>query len=299
MESLVGKNILVTGGNGFVGSNLSTKLLSLGSNVYIPCGRDEDIKSYSKVLAFISRYEIDYIFHLAAQTIVGTAKINPLETLKTNIIGTANVLEAARHCPRVRGVLVTSSDKAYGSHTGKYTEKVPLHGDYPYDVSKSSADLIAQSYYKTYGLPVVITRAANIYGPGDTHFNRLVPGVMKALIRGEVFEVRSDGTFTRDYTFVEDILDAFIALMENIDKTKGEAYNISSGENYSVIDLIDKIATIVGRPVQCEILGTAQSEIQHQSLSCQKIKKAVGWKAKHKLERVVPETYEWYQEYLA
>jgi len=298
MENMVNRNILVTGGNGFIGSHLVAELQKDNEVVFFPFGRDEDIKSYSKVLNLVTRYEVDFIFHLAAQTIVGTAYHNPLETLATNIMGTANILEAARHYPKIKGVLVASSDKAYGKMRDKYTEDNSLKGDHPYDVSKSCADLIAQTYYNTYQLPVVITRSANTYGAGDIHFNRLIPGIFKAIIKNETLKIRSDGTFTRDYIYVKDVVDADIALMENMMKTRGEAFNLSSGDHYSVLELVEKIGEILGKEAKCEILNTAKNEIPFQSLSCEKIKKAIGWQAKYSLEKAIPETFNWYLDYL-
>lgn len=298
MENLVGKNIMVTGGEGFLGRHLVRRLEELGNEVIVPTYRHNDIKDYSRVFKLITKFEIGYIFHLAAQAIVGTAYHNPLETLATNIMGTVNVLEAARHYPKIKGILVASSDKAYGKCRDKYTEDNPLAGDHPYDVSKSCADLIAQTYYKTYQLPVVITRAANTYGPGDIHLNRLIPGILKAIIKNEVLEIRSDGTFTRDYIYVEDVVDADIALMENIQKTKGEAFNISSNDHYVVLELVKKIGDILGKKVRYKVLSTAKNEIPSQSLSCEKIEKTISWKPKYSLEKAIPETFNWYQNNL-
>lgn len=292
MEGVVG----ITGGGGFIGNHLVDKLERSGHKVIVPFGRDEDIKSYQSVFNFITKNEVDYIFHLAAQTIVGTAYHNPLETLNTNVVGTFNILEAVRHYPKIKGVLIASSDKAYGKSKGTYKEDDPLKGDHPYDVSKSCADLIANAYHKTYNLPVVTTRFGNVYGGGDWHFNRIIPGIFKAIINDEILEIRSDGTFTRDYIYVKDVVNASISLMENIDKVKGEAFNISSNNNFSVIDLIKKMEKVLGKKVKYEILNTAKNEITHQSLSCKKIKKAIGWEAKWSFEDAIIKSHEIYSD---
>ncbi len=313
---LAGKNILVTGANGLVGSHLTEKLLEKKANIIITYRSSDprsyfsmngfekkvvmaicDLKDFKRVHDVVTQYEIDYIFHVAAQPIVETAYHNPLETFEDNINGTINVLESARLYPRVKGVVVASSDKAYGKKCDHATEAAPMNGDHPYDVSKSCADLVARAYAKTYNMPVTVSRFGNIYGPGDLNFNRIIPGIMKAVCLGETLPIRSDGKFIRDYVYVKDVADGYILLMENMEKAKGEAFNFSTGYNFSVLDLIEKIDKIIGRQVKFEILNNQKNEIPSQSLDFSKATKLLGWKSKHSFEEGIKETFEWYKKY--
>jgi CDP-glucose 4,6-dehydratase len=246
----------------------------------------------------ISKYEIEYIFHVAAQPIVPTAFINPKETLEVNIMGTVNILEAARHYPKIKGVVAASSDKAYGKKCNNATETAPMAGDHPYDVSKSCADLIARTYAKTYNLPIAVSRFGNIYGPGDLNVNRIIPGIMKAIIFNETLEIRSDGTFIRDYVYVKDVADGYLLLMENIEKAKGEAFNFSTGYNFSVLQLIEKVSEVVGQKCKYKVVDNQKNEIPSQSLSYEKATKVLGWKSNYSFEDGVKETFEWYGKYL-
>jgi CDP-glucose 4,6-dehydratase len=314
---LVGRNVLVTGATGLVGGHLTEKLVGMGARVHITrrsfnpwsyfAGKDLDkkvvsavcdIKDPQRVFDIVTRYEIEHIFHVAAQPIVNTAFVNPREALETNTMGTVNVLEAARRSPRVKGVVVASSDKAYGKKCDDATEDAPMAGDHPYDVSKSCTDLIARTYARTYGLPVAVSRFGNIYGPGDLNLNRIVPGIMKAIIEGETLELRSDGKFIRDYVYVKDVADGYVALMEQMDIGKGEAFNFSTGYNFSVIDLIEKISAILGKPCGYRILNTQQNEIPTQSLNFDKATRVLGWKSLHTFEEGINETFNWYRKYL-
>lgn len=311
------KRVLVTGATGLVGGHIAEKLVAQGAIVFITRrSRDSrsyfsekkldektisaicDIKDYNRVFDVISKYEIEYIFHVAAQPIVPTAFINPKEALETNIMGTVNVLEAARHCPNIKGIVVASSDKAYGKKCDNATETAPMAGDHPYDVSKSCADLIARTYAKTYGLPVVVSRFGNIYGPGDLNVNRIVPGIMKAIIFNETLEIRSDGTFIRDYVYVKDVADGYLLLMENIDKAKGEAFNFSTGYNLSVLQLIDKVSEAIEKKCKYKIADNQKNEIPAQSLNYDKATKVLGWKSNYTFEGGIKETYAWYKKYL-
>ena len=313
---LQGKNVLVTGATGLVGGHLTEKLVRMGARVHITRRSfnpwsyfterklDEkvlsaacDIKDAQRVLDVVTRYEIEHIFHVAAQSIVGTAYINPHETLEINVMGTVNILEAARRSPRIKGVVIASSDKAYGKKCDDATEDEPMGGDHPYDVSKSCADLIARTYAKTYGLPVAVSRFGNIYGPGDLNLNRIIPGIMKAIITGETLELRSDGNFIRDYVFVKDVADGYVSLMEQIDVGKGEAFNFSTGYNFSVIGLIEKISEILEKPCGYRILNTQQNEIPAQSLNFEKATKVLGWSSSYTLEHGIRETFAWYRQY--
>lgn len=317
MENMVltNKNILVTGGTGFIGSHLVEKLIELESNIVVLHQSTNpksyfwtsqlnknviltacDLKNFKKIYEIICKYEIDYIFHLGAQSIVTVAYDNPLETFETNIVGTVNVLEAARVYGRISGILVTSSDKAYGK-IPKASEKDPIGGNHPYESSKASADLIAETYYKTYKLPVVITRFGNVYGEGDLNFSRIMPGIMKSIIKKEDLEIRSNGKYVRDYVYVDDIISAVITLVKNIKKTKGEAFNISSKENLSVLGVIHKIEKILNKKVHYKILNIAVNEISKQSIDFNKIKKSLSWKPKNRIKMKISDIYNWYVDY--
>jgi CDP-glucose 4,6-dehydratase len=316
MSVLKEKNVLVTGAMGLVGAPLVKKLLEIGANVFYTCrsfnpnsyfveqGLDKktvaaicDLKDYNRVFDVISKYEIEYIFHVAAQPIVETAYYNPKETLNDNILGTINILEAARQYPKIKGVVVASTDKAYGKDCVNAVETQPLSGDHPYDVSKSCTDLIAQMYTRTYGLPVAISRFGNIYGPGDTNWNRIVPGIMKAIVKNVILDIRSDGSFVRDYVFVNDVVDGYILLAEKINEIKGEAFNFSTGYNFSVLDLIKNIPSTVGGECGYRIINNQKNEIPVQSLSFVKAQKKLGWKSNYTFEEGINKTFIWYKNY--
>ena len=309
-----GKNVLVTGGTGFVGSHLVEELIKQKVNIIttfqtlnplsyfftqkldrkttmVNC----DVCDYEKVFDIVTKFNIDYIFHLAAQPLVDVAYHNPKRTLYSNILGTINVLESARLFPKVKAVIVASSDKAYGKHGKKqYTEEDALKGDHPYEVSKSSADLIAYSYYKTYSVPVVTTRFGNIYGEGDLNFSRIIPCSMKSLIDNEILEIRSNGKYIRDYLYVKDVVSGYILLAKNIQKTRGEAFNFGSDETLSVIELIQLIEKILNKTLKYHILNIAKNEIPYQSLDCNKLRKAITWKQEYNLNKTIRKIYQWY-----
>lgn len=311
------KNILVTGATGLAGSHLTERLVGLGANVFIlrrsanprsyftekglenktVCAMG-DIKDYDRVFELITKYEVELIFHIAAQPIVTTAFINPKLTLESNIMGTVNVLEAARNYPKIKGVVVASSDKAYGKKCDNADESRPMAGDHPYDVSKSCADLIARTYAKTYGLPVAVSRFGNIFGPGDLNPNRIIPSIIRSILLDEILEIRSDGTFIRDYIYVKDVADGYLALMENIDRIKGEAFNFSSAFNYSVLDLVQRISAIIGRNFRYHIANDQINEIARQSLNHEKADNLLGWQTKYSFEEGVRETFDWYDNFL-
>lgn len=315
MEALKGKNILVTGGTGFVGSHLVEELVNLGASVVVPYRSLNpqsyfstqklaahvilascDLKDAHRVFDIVTRYEIDYIFHLGAQAIVTTAYDNPLEAIGTNVMGTVNVLEAARRYSKVQGVVVASSDKAYGKSDKPYAEDDPLRGDHPYEVSKSSADLIALSYHKTYGIPVVVTRFGNIYGEGDLNFNRIIPGIMRSLITHKTLDLRSDGTFVRDYVYVKDVVSGYLKLTSNMQKVVGEAFNFSSHEKLSVVELIRVIEKTLKTKVSYRILNTQKNEIPFQTLEFGKAKKLLAFAPHYSLEKTLPGMLAWYKE---
>ncbi|PKP60228.1 MAG: sugar dehydratase [Candidatus Altiarchaeales archaeon HGW-Altiarchaeales-2] len=313
-----GKNVLVTGGNGLVGSHVVEELLKNNANI-ISTIRSKNPKSYfitenlnkRTILAYcdlkdfkrihdvISKYEIGYIFHIGAQPIVPTAIVNPIETFETNINGTINILESARLCNSVKGIVVASSDKAYGkSDKLPYTEEMPLKGDFPYDVSKSCTDLVTQSYFKTYDLPITIARFGNIYGPGDLNLNRIIPGAIKSALLDETLDIRSDGKMIREYLYVKDVADGYLMLCENINKSKGKAFNLSSGLKLSVIEVIERISKIINKKINYKILNIAKNEIYEQYLSTEKVEKFFGWKTKYSFEDGIKETVKWYKKIL-
>lgn len=316
MERLTGKRILVTGGTGFVGSHVVAALLAKGASVVVPY-RSIDPHSYfataklaqkttvtvcdvtdaRRVFDVVTKYEIEYIFHLAALATVTAAYDNPLESVVTNVVGTANVLEAARRFPGVKGVIVASSDKAYGKSRKPYVETDPLAGDHPYEASKSSMDLISGAYAKTYHVPVVITRFGNIYGPGDNNYSRIVPGIMQSFASGKPLALRSDGTFVRDYVYVGDVARAYLFLLGHFEKANGEAFNISTGVSLSVLQLIKKTEKILRKKINYRFMHTAKNEIPYQHLDCAKIT-ALGWRWAFALEKGIRLSYQWYKKYL-
>lgn len=312
------RNVFVTGCTGLLGSWLTRDLLIRDANV-VGLVRDDipesnvsdimgkisvvhgEIENLELVERALNEYEIDTVFHLAAQTIVGTANRSPISTFESNIKGTWNVLEACRRIPTVKCAIVASSDKAYGDQEKlPYDETTPLRGTHPYDVSKSCSDLIAYSYYKTYGVPVCITRCGNFYGGGDFNFNRLVPGTIRSVIRNERPQIRSDGTLIRDYIYVKDGASAYIALAEKMrsQNIAGEAFNFSNEDKYTVKELVDRILKLMKSDLKPAILNEAKNEILHQYLSAKKARAILDWKPKYTLEEGLKETITWYREYL-
>lgn len=315
------RNVFITGCTGLLGSHLTQMLVDRGANV-VGLVRDAVPKSnlvytgvYDRINVVrgcvedfflieraLNEYEIDVVFHLAAQTIVGTANRNPLSTFESNIKGTWCVLEACRRVPIVKRIVVASSDKAYGEQEGlPYTETSPLRGAHPYDVSKSCADLIAGAYYQTYKLPVCITRCGNFYGPGDLNFNRIIPGTIRSVLNNEPPIIRSDGTFIRDYFYVKDAALAYIHLAEKMDDTKihGEVFNFSNELQISASELTSKILKLMGRAdLKPVILNQAENEIKHQYLSARKAREMLSWKPKYDLDGGLKETVAWYTDFL-
>lgn len=307
------KRVLVTGGTGFVGSHLVEALLHKHTQVIVPYrsidyssyffkkGLDRkvlmvpcDIKSKEQVMDVVSKYEVTFIYHLAAQPIVTTAYENPVETLLTNIMGTVYLLEAVKTLSHVQGIIVASSDKAYGKTKKEYTEESPLKGLHPYDVSKSSCDLITQTYATTYNLPVVITRFGNIYGEGDRNMNRVIPGIVQAIIQKNNFLIRSDGTYVREYLYVKDVVEGYILLAEKFNEVVGEAFNFGTSYRRSVIELVHDVENILNIKVPYTILNTAKKEIPFQALNWEKAKSQLLWKPTHTLDQVLPSIVEWY-----
>ena len=272
----------------------------LDRQLRIAGGYIEDVDFVTRVL---NEYEIETVFHLAAQTIVGTANRHPISTFEANIGGTWTVLEASRQVKTERRVVLASSDKAYGNQQQlPYDENTPLEGRHPYDVSKSCADLIAQSYHATYGLPVCITRCGNFFGGGDLNFNRIVPGTICSVLAGERPLIRSDGQYVRDYFYVKDGVGAYMLLAEKMDDEEiwGEAFNFSNEIQVTVLDLTCRILALMGREdLKPRILNEASNEILHQYLSAQKARDVLGWASAFNLDEGLRETIEWYTRHFA
>ncbi len=312
-------NVLVTGGTGFVGSHVVDQLVNAGANVVTTTIMDEprsyfssrqldkqvtqvqmDVRNYEGILNLVTRFNIEFVFHLAAQPLVDVALVNPMYTLDTNIMGTVAVLEACRQVRTVRGIVVASSDKAYGKlKGGKYSETDRLQGDHPYEVSKSAADLICTSYVKTYNLPVVTTRFGNIYGEGDLNLSRIIPGIMDAVINNHPIELRSDGTYVRDYLYVKDVARGYLQIMNNFDKVRGEAFNFGSKETLSVKEVIKIVEKVLKKKILTKMLSTSINEIPYQSLDFTKINKSIGWTPESNLEKTLPNMYLWYKKILS
>ena len=317
MKNFSDKNILVTGGTGFVGSHLVEELISEGAHVittYQTLNRNSyfftkdlekktlmigaDICNFKQVFNVVTKHNVEYIFHLAAQPLVEPAYYNPQQTLYTNVLGTVNVLESARLFPHVKAVIVASSDKAYGKlEKEKYKETDALRGDHPYEVSKSAADLISYAYFKTYGVPVVTTRFGNIYGEGDLNFSRIIPGIMKSIIKKEKLILRSNGKYIRDYLYVKDVARGYLLIARNIKKTKGEAYNFGSRETLSVFDLITIVQKQLKTKIDYKIIDTAKNEIPYQSHNYSKILKQLAWQPRHSLLTTIDKIAQWYKNH--
>jgi CDP-glucose 4,6-dehydratase len=318
-----GKRALVTGATGFIGSWLTRSLVDDGASVTAfaadwpgdselvrsgVAGRVEAIEGrledYGAIEAAITSNRIDTVFHLGAQTQVGVANADPLPTFESNIRGSYNLLEVCRrHADTVLRVVIASSDKAYGD-TGElpYRESHPLQGRYPYDVSKSCTDLIAQSYWHTYAMPLAIARCGNVYGGGDLNWDRVVPGTIRSLVAGEAPVIRSDGLFTRDYVFVDDVVDAYKLLASSLDgmpQIRGDGFNFGPDEAISVLTMVREISVLMGKgDVDPVIARTAQAEILHQHLSSERAQEVLGWSPTRPMAFGLERAIEWYRDFL-
>lgn len=260
-------------------------------------GALEDLSVIERALG---EYEIDTVFHLAAQAIVGVANRNPISTFEANILGTWNILETCRKHPLIKRVIVASSDKAYGDQENlPYDENMPLQGNHPYDVSKSCADLISHTYFHTYGLPVCITRCGNLYGGGDLNFNRIIPQTIQLVLNGEAPEIRSDGTFVRDYFYIEDAVQAYLLLAEKMEENNlaGEAFNFSNEIQLTVLELVEKILKAMNSNLKPNVLNQGSNEIKHQYLSAEKARKLLNWTPAYTIDEGLEKTIKWYTEF--
>ena len=317
-----GRRVFVTGATGIVGSWLVKDLLAWGASVvalvrdadpqsefyrsgdyrrtFVVNGRLEDFTALERA---INEYEIEAVFHLAAQPIVGVAQRFPLHTFQANIRGSYNLLEACRvHGGFVKRVVIASSDKAYGAQPSlPYTEEMPLQGQYPYEVSKSCTDLIAQSYHVSYGLPVAIARCGNIFGGGDLNWSRIVPATIRSFLQGERPVIRSDGRYVRDYIYVKDVTQAYLRMAEHLDDPAihGQAFNFSPERALTVLEIVEAIQRLMDcQHLAPDVRNTAQGEILSQYLSAEKARRVLGWRPCYSLDEGLAETIEWYRSFL-
>jgi CDP-glucose 4,6-dehydratase len=311
----------VTGATGLVGYWLTKRLVEAGADVvclvrdWIPqceflrrglIGKVRvvrgDVRERDLLERILGEYEVDTVIHLAAQTIVTIANRNPITTFETNVAGTWNIMEACRRSPKVRQIVTASSDKAYGEQdTLPYFESAALQGQHPYDVSKSAADLITQAYAKTYGLPAVISRCGNFYGGGDLNWNRIVPGTIRSILRGQRPVIRSDGQYVRDYFYVEDGAAAYMLLAEQLasqPKLAGEAFNFSNEIQVTVAQIVEEITKLMESSLQPDIRNEASNEIKHQYLSASKAHRTLGWRPLFTLAEGLRKTIAWYKEFI-
>jgi CDP-glucose 4,6-dehydratase len=312
------RSVLVTGASGLLGSWLTRSLVDQGANLvclfrdWVPQSEfvktrqmdnvnivHGDVEGRTILERALGEYEVGVVFHLAAQTIVGIANANPASTFESNIRGTWNLLEACRRAPSVKSIVVASSDKAYGDQTElPYHEGMPLQGRHPYDVSKSCADLIAQTYAATFDLPVGITRCGNFYGGGDLNWNRLVPGTIRSVIRGERPVIRSDGQYVRDYFYVEDGAAAYMLLAERLvshPELGGMAFNFSNEIQLTVLQLVQKILDKMGSELKPDVQNQPLKEIRRQYLSAQRARELLDWGPAFTVDQGLERTIAWYR----
>lgn len=311
----------VTGATGLVGSWLVRRLVEARADVvclvrdwvpqseFMRAGLNRqvktvrgDIRDQALLERILGEYEINTVIHLAAQTIVPIANRNPVSTFEANIAGTWALLEAARRSPLVKQIVLASSDKAYGDQEKlPYSEDTPLQGRHPYDVSKSCSDLIGQAYAATFGSPVAITRCGNFYGGGDLNWNRIVPGTIRSIVRGQRPVIRSDGNYIRDYFYVEDGAAAYMLLAEKLaahPDLRGQAFNFSNESQVSVLDLARRILALMKSDLQPDIRNEPISEIRKQYLNAERARKTLGWKPLFDLDEGLRRTIAWYKDFL-
>lgn len=314
------RSVFVTGATGLLGGWLVEELVARGASVTVLV-RDRvplsllathslenkvsyvtgDLCDFQSLLRILNEFDIETVFHLGAQAIVGYANRSPLSTFHSNIEGTWNLLEACRLSPWVKRIVVASSDKAYGTAEKlPYTEDMPLLAKHPYDVSKSCSDLLAQSYFHTYQLPVCVTRCGNIFGGGDLHFNRIVPATIRSLLHDERPIIRSNGLLVRDYVYVKDVVDGYLTIAQQMDNPAvvGQVFNLSEERPLVVLEMVALIAQALGKEQYEPIIqNNASGEIPEQYLSCKKARELLGWKAVFGAEKGLKETCVWYRDF--
>lgn len=314
------RHVFVTGATGFVGAHIVRMLVAQGARV-VCLQRDAvksnsldffdlrrrvtviqgDLTDYALLERALNEYEIEAVFHLAAQALVGVANRSPLSTFETNIRGTYFLMEACRVTKTVGRVVVASSDKAYGTHTKlPYTEEYPLQGLFPYDASKVCTDVIARSYAHTYKLPVAVTRFANVYGPGDMNMSRIIPSTIVSVLKNEAPIIRSDGTPVREFVYVDDVARGYILLAEKMDEARGEAFNFGTGEQVQMLDLVQRIIRLAGSSLEPKVMlqRKIEGEIDAQYLSAEKVEQQFGWRAEISLDEGLKRSIDWYRENL-
>jgi CDP-glucose 4,6-dehydratase len=316
------RSAFVTGATGFVGAHIARNLVEQGARV-VCLQRDETpinsldlfdlrrrvtvvngaVEDFALIERALNEYEIESVFHLAAQALVGAANRSPLSTFESNIRGTYSLLEACRQSKTVARVVVASSDKAYGTHEQlPYTEDYPLRGLFPYDASKVCTDVLARSYAHTYGLPVAVTRFANIYGPGDVNLSRIIPGTIVSVLRDEPPIIRSDGTPIREFVYVNDVARGYLLLAEKIAEARGEAFNFGTGEPVQMLELARRIIRLAGKEGELEPRVMLQTkiagEIDAQYLSAEKAETRLGWRAEVNLNEGLQRSVDWYRAHL-
>jgi CDP-glucose 4,6-dehydratase len=315
------RKILITGYEGFIGSWLTKFLLKFGAKIWgvdIKTRRkqtilsDKDlhkikitkgsVENFSLISKIIEENKIEFIFHLAAKSLVGECLKKPIKAFSTNIKGTWNILEASRNSKTIKGVVIASSDKAYGIQSKlPYREELPLAGSHPYDVSKSCADLLTHTYFHTYHLPVCVVRCGNVFGGGDFNFSRIVPDAIRSIVKDRKLIIRSDGKFTRDYIYVEDVVGGYLTLARKMQRLRlfGEAFNFSNEKPISVFNLVKIIAELNGKgKANYKITNKAKHEIRHQCLSAKKARQILKWSPQYNLEEGLKETIKWYKDFL-
>jgi CDP-glucose 4,6-dehydratase len=320
-KNWAGKTVFITGATGFLGSWLIKELIKNNANVVALVQKvsseflfytDKLDKKctviFGSFLDFdllqrtINEFNVNTVFHLGAQTIVGTANKSPLSTFETNIKGTWNILENCRLSPWVKKIIIASSDRAYGEHKSfSYTEETPMQGRYPYDVSKSCVDLLSQSYYHTYNLPVCVTRCVNLFGEGDQHLNRIIPGTITSVLSGQQPVIRSNGLLTRDYMYIKDAVNAYLTLAENMDDKKiiGQCFNFSTGNPLSVLEIVEKILVLMKTNIKPIIENKASNEATERYISSKKAHSLLNWKTKYKIDEGLQKTIEWYKSFFS
>jgi CDP-glucose 4,6-dehydratase len=305
-------SIAITGATGLLGSHLANSYIQSGDEVFALV-KDEHSKSIlspkvTRVFGDISRKsDLEYFIqksnptsfiHLAAQTQAYDSLRYPYQTFFNNIVGTLNVLECLREYKNTKAILVASSDKAYGELQGStYTEDHPLKGIYPYDASKSATDLVSNSYRETYGMPVVVTRACNIYGSGDYNRQRLIPGIVDAYLNDFEFTIRNSGADLREYIHVQDVVEAYKKILEHVHiKNSSSAFNISSGDRFTTLEVFNEISKILGGQIKHKVLDSVSKEIKKQFMDSERLQTATGWRPSTKFLDVLPATVRWYLE---